>query len=82
MSTPTELTSPEIALAIHHHHLLNDGGRQWARLEMIQLTPKIRVVRLDIGNIRLDGVKEIKIATRHYLLDTNGEAYWYEVGHP
>lgn len=71
---------PDIDLALKHHREINAEGRCWAALEIIQFTHE-RVVRLTIGTIHSNGMKEIPFATRCYFIDQHGAGKYTNSAH-
>lgn len=64
--------SPEIALALQHHREINATHNEWATLEITQFEHH-RVVKLDVGTVHPNGMHEVAMFTRYYLI-VNGRA--------
>ena len=74
-------TPNDIRLALYQHRQINDCGRQWAKLEILQFAYE-RAVRLNVGNIWSDGRKEIALYTRTFHLNKNGTVSTMDHVHP
>ena len=73
---------PAVAKAIQVHRAINSTTPKisWASLEIIFFGEDTEpVVRMEIGHVSFDGIKQTRLVTRNYMLDySNNEVFWHD----